>query len=131
MLNDLLATLAFALIVAGWTQRRNRKRHVPLVLSGIGLDLALVVWLEAMQHVVEKVAGTAPHVPFPTLRWAHIASSSAAVVLYFPTLWFGFRMVRGAADATTRKRHAAFATLALLMRTIGFVCMWGVEAVKA
>jgi hypothetical protein len=129
-MNDLLATLAFALIVVGWTQRRNRKRHVPLVLAGIGLDLALVAYLEVMQHVVEKVAGAAPHVPFPTLRWAHIASSSAAVVLYFPTLWFGFLMVRGDVAPATRKRHAVFATLALVMRTIGFVCMWGVEAVK-
>jgi uncharacterized membrane protein YozB (DUF420 family) len=130
MLNDVLATVAFALIVAGWTQRRNRKRHVPLVLAGIGLDLALVAWLEVMQHVVEKVAGASPHVPFPMVRWAHIASSTLAVVLYFPTLWFGFRMVRGATDPATRKRHATFATLALVLRTIGFVCMWSVEAVK-
>jgi len=131
MLNDLLATVAFALIVAGWTQRRNRARHVPLVLAGIGLDLALVVWLEVMQHVVEKVAGASPHVPFPMVRWVHIGSSTLAVVFYLPTLWFGFRMLRGATDAATRKRHAVVATLALVLRTIGFICMWGVEAAKS
>jgi len=129
-LNDLLATLAFALIVAGWTQRRRRERHVPLVLAGMGLDLAMVVWLEISRSVVEEVAGTVQHVPFPAIRWAHIASSTLAVVFYFPTLWFGFRMLRGATDPAVRKRHAVVATLALVLRTIGFVCMWGVEAVR-
>lgn len=131
MLNDLLATLAFVLIVAGWTQRRRRDRHVPLVLAGIAIDLTLVVFLEVTRGVVEKVAGAAPHDPFPTMRWLHIASSSAAVVLYLPTLWFGFRMLRGADDAATRKRHAAVATLALVARSVGFVCMWVVELMKA
>jgi uncharacterized membrane protein YozB (DUF420 family) len=131
MLNDILATVAFALIVAGWTQRRNRARHVPLVLGGIAIDLGLVVFLEVTRGVVVKVAGASPHVPFPTVRWVHIASSTAAVVLYLPTLWYGFRMVRGATDAATRKRHAVVATLALVMRTIGFICMWGVEAAKS
>ena len=92
VINDLLATVAFVLIVAGWTQRRRRERHVPLVLSGIGLDLALVVWLEVSRGVVEEVAGTREHVPFPTLRWVHIATSTLAVVLYLPTMWFGFRL---------------------------------------
>jgi uncharacterized membrane protein YozB (DUF420 family) len=131
LLNELLASLAFVLLFAGWTQRRRRARHVPLVLAGIGLDLALVVWLEVMQHVVEKVAGASPHGPFPIVRWAHIISSTGAVVLYLPTLWLGLRMLRGTADARTRKLHAAFATSALALRTVGFLCMWGVELAKS
>ena len=130
MLNDLLATVAFLLIVAGWTQRRRRERHVPLVLAGIGLDLALVVWLEVTMRVVQRVAGTDAHQPYPMVRWVHIASSTVAVALYFPTLWYGFRMLRGPADSGVRKRHAVFATLALVLRTVGFLCMWGVEAAK-
>jgi uncharacterized membrane protein YozB (DUF420 family) len=130
LINELLATLAFVLLVAGWTQRRRRARHVPLVLSGMGIDLALVVWLEISRGVVEEVAGAAPHAEFPMVRWAHIWTSTLAVVLYLPTLWFGFRMLRGAADPKTRKLHAAFATSALALRTVGFVCMWGVELAK-
>ena len=126
MHEDLLATLAYALIVAGWTQRRRRARHVPLVLGGIGLDLALVAWLEASRHVVEKTMSD----QFTPLRWAHIWSSTLAVLLYLPTLWLGFRMLRGAADAATKKRHAAFASAALVARTVGFACMWAVEALK-
>jgi len=128
-MNDLLATIAFVLIALGWTQRRVRARHVPLVLSGIALDLALVVWLEATRGVVEKVAGASPHDPFPAMRWAHIASSTLAVVLYLPTLWLGFKLMR-TNDPATRERHARVATAALVLRTIGFVCMWAVEALK-
>jgi uncharacterized protein (TIGR03382 family) len=130
LLNDVLATVAFALLVLGWTQRRRRNRHVPLVLAGIAIDLAMVVYLEVTRDVVEKVAGAETHVPYPALRWAHIATSSIAVVLYLPTLWYGFRMMRDATDPVTRKRHAAVATLALVFRAIGFVCMWGVETVR-
>lgn len=126
MINNALATVAFVLIVAGWTQRRRRDRHVPLVLAGIGLDLALVVWLELSRSVVEKTMTD----DFSAVRWVHIASSTLAVLFYLPTLWYGFRMLRGPADAAVRKRHAVVATLALVLRTVGFVCMWGVEAAK-
>ena len=129
-MNDALATLAFVLLVAGWTQRRRRERHVPLVLSGIALDLAMVVWLEISRGVVEKVAGAEPHVPFPAVRWVHIASSTLAVVAYLPTLWLGFRMLKTPDDAGLRSRHAKVAMTALVLRTIGFICMWGVEASK-
>jgi uncharacterized protein (TIGR03382 family) len=127
-LTDLLASLAFALLVAGWTQRRRRRRHVPLVLAGIGIDLGLVVYLELTRSVVEKVAGAMDHVPFAGLRWAHIASSTVAVLLYLPTLWYGWRMLRGPQDPRVRRRHAFVAQLALVFRTIGFLCMWAVEA---
>ena len=125
-MNDVLASLAFLLLVAGWTQRRNRARHVPLVLAGIALDLALVVWLELSRGVVEKTISE----HFSVLRWVHIWSSTLAVVAYFPTLWLGFRMLRTPADAVLRSRHAAAAMTALILRAIGFVCMWGVEAAK-
>src|SRR5262245_5337050 len=125
-MNDALATLAFVLLVAGWSQRRTRARHVPLVLAAIALDLALVVWLEVSRGVVEKTM----HDHFSVLRWAHIWSSTLAVAGYPTTRWPGFRMLRTPADAALRRRHAAVATIALVLRAIGFVCMWGVEATK-
>jgi hypothetical protein len=125
-MNDALASLAFVLLVAGWTQRRRRGRHVPLVLAGIAIDLALVVWLELSRGVVEKTM--TEH--FSVLRWAHIWSSTLAVVAYVPTLWLGFRMLRNSGDAALRGRHAKVAMTALVLRAIGFACMWGVEAAK-
>jgi hypothetical protein len=125
-MNDALATLAFVLLVLGWTQRRVRSRHVPLVLSGIALDLALVVWLELDRGVVEKTMTE----QFSVLRWVHIWTSTLAVVAYLPTLWLGFRLMKAPGDAALRRRHAAVAMTALILRAIGFACMWGVEASK-
>jgi uncharacterized membrane protein YozB (DUF420 family) len=124
LVNDLLATVAWLALVAGWTQRRVRGRHVPLVLFGIGLDLALVVHLEISRSVVEKTM--TDHLP--AVRWLHIATSAAAVVLYLPTLWLGFRMLRDARDPALRRRHRMVANAALVLRTLGFLFMWGVEA---
>jgi hypothetical protein len=127
VLTDLLASVAFALIVAGWLARRRRRLHVPLVLAGIAIDLGLVVYLELTRNVVEQVAGSMQHAPFAGLRWAHIVSSTLAVVLYLPTLAYGVRLLRGPEDATVRRRHRNVATLALLARTVGFACMWAVK----
>lgn len=128
---DLLATVAFVLLLAGWAQRRRRERHVPLVLAGIGIDLGLVVWLEVTRGVVEKAAGAVAHQPYPGLRWLHIATSTLAVALYIPTLWLGFKVLRGAPDPAVRKRHAAVATSALALRAAGFLCMWGAKLLPA
>lgn len=122
MLNDLLATLAFGLLVGAWTLRRRRSLHVPLALAGLALDLALVVYLEVSRSVVEKTMTE----DFSALRWVHIWTSTLAVLLYLPTLWYGFRLLRG--DESVRPRHKRFAVAALLLRTVGFACMWGVEA---
>ena len=121
-MNDALATLAWLLLVAGWAARRNRRVHVPLVLAGIALDLALVGYLEFSRHVIEKTVSE----QFSAMRWAHIATSTIAVVLYIPTLILGFRLLRGG-DFVVRRRHAAVAVTALAMRTVGFICMWAVE----
>lgn len=128
LLNDLLATIAWVLLAAGWTQRRRRVRHVPLVLAGIALDLAMVVYLELDRSVVEAVAGSVGHASFSAVRWAHIVTSTVAVVLYLPTLWYGFRMLRGDTTPRTRKLHGVVANAALVLRTIGFVCMWAARA---
>ena len=125
-----LASLAFLLLVAGWTQRKRTSRHVPLVLSGMALDLALVVVLEVTRSVVEEVAGAKSHEPFSAMRQWHIATSSLAVVLYVPTFVCGRRLWRRtewpspAAREAARKTHAAFATSALALRAAGFVFMW-------
>jgi uncharacterized membrane protein YozB (DUF420 family) len=120
----ILATVGFLLIAAGWTQRRDRKRHVPLVLAGMGVDLSLVAVLEFTRDVI----GLTFSGRYAPIEIVHIATSAAAVVLYLPVLWFGFRLLRNLGDARLRKLHAAFAVSALTLRTIGFVCMFWVRS---
>ncbi len=118
----LLATLAFVLIVAGWTQRRVRKVHVPLVLAGIGLDLALVLILEFGRDVI----GMTMDGSWTWMQWTHIGSSVLAVLFYLPLLWLGFSMLRGSAGPGAWTAHRRFAMAALVCRTLGFAFMWTV-----
>lgn len=120
----ILATVGFVLIAAGWTQRRHRKRHVPLVLAGICTDFALVVILEFQRDVI----GLTFTQKYSPVEIVHIATSASAVVLYLPVLFLGFRLLLNLGDQRLRKLHAGFATGALLLRTIGFVCMFWVRS---
>ncbi len=122
MLYPLLATLAWLLLIAGWTARRRRRAHVPLVLAGIGVDLAIVLLLEFQRSVV---AG-ALEAEWTAFQITHIVASALAVVLYLPTLFLGFRLLRGKPGPKTRRRHRNVAVAALALRTVGFVCMWSI-----
>ncbi len=122
MVYSILATLAFALLVLGWTQRRRRRRHVPLVLGGIGIDLTVVVMLE----VGRGVLGMAIHDEWSLLQILHIGLSSLAVLLYLPTLGLGITLLRGKGGVRVRTLHRRFATSALAARTAGFLFMWSV-----
>lgn len=120
MLYRVLASIAWGLIVAGWTQRRSRRTHVPLALAGIGVDLALVLILEFQRDVI----GLTFTKEFTGLQITHIASSAAAVVFYIPTVILGFKLMKDPGARGVRKAHHACAVLALFLRTIGFACMW-------
>jgi len=126
--NDVVATVGWILLVAGWLSRRDRRRHLTFVIPGMTLDLGLVLWLELSRHVIEQVMGQpvpdqAPRT-YDTLERLHIASSTAAVALYLPTIWLGIRLIRRRGGAGTRTWHRRCATTALAFRTIGFAFMW-------
>lgn len=119
-----VATVAFVLLLLGWLQRRRRRTHVTLVLGGISIDLAIVVILELQRDVVAMSLRES----FGVLQAVHIGASALAVVLYLPTLVLGFRLLRATAEGAARLRHkhARVAVAALLLRAVGFVCMWTV-----
>jgi len=117
-----LATVAFVLIWAGWAQRRVRARHVPLVVAGIGLDLALVLILEFQRDVI----GMTMSEDWSWVQWTHIGSSVLAVLFYLPTIWLGVAILRGRATPATLTWHKRLAEIALVCRTVGFCFMWTV-----
>ena len=116
----ILAMLAFLLIWAGWFKRRVRRAHVPLVLAGIGLDLALVLILEFSRDVI----GMTVEKHWTWTQWTHIGASVLAVVFYLPTLWLGFAILRGKIGPRTLTLHKRLAEVALVCRTVGFCFMW-------
>lgn len=113
-----IASAMWVLLVVGYLFRRNRKIHVPFVLSGITGDIALVLYLEITKSAVES----ALKFDRSFLQQAHIAASTVALVLYFVVLYLGFRLLRG--DLSVRQRHVRIATTALCFRSLGFVLMF-------
>lgn len=116
-----IATVAFVLLLAGWWKRKSRDAHIRLVMAGILLDLGMVVWLEVERSVIAAAAGAKS---YDGLEIAHIVTSSIAVALYFPTMYFGSKLMRG--DGSVRAKHKWVANAALVFRTLGFALMWSV-----
>ncbi|MBX7137705.1 MAG: hypothetical protein K1X83_06945 [Oligoflexia bacterium] len=119
-LQMLIATCAWLLLVLGYCQRYQRSRHVPLVLAGIGTDLALVLYLQITRGAVQKALAF----DMTLLNQLHVGFSTAALLLYFPILYLGFRLVRGDKSAALRITHARLARVCLGLRTAGFILMF-------
>ncbi len=121
-IEDLIATVGWALLVLGWIFRRQRTRHLGFVLPGMAVDLGLVVYLEMSRSVIELTAEKT----YNAVQWTHIGTSTVATVLYIPTIILGARLMSGATGAGIRTWHKRCAVSALVLRTIGFAFMWAV-----
>ena len=98
MLEVVAATVAYAILVAGVIVRKNRTVHPRLMLTGLGIDFALVVLLQVQRSVIQGAMTD----PYSALQMGHIVSSTIAVAFYFPTIYFGARQWLGKGDAAGR-----------------------------
>lgn len=119
-INMYIATLAWLLLVLGYLNRTNKALHVPLMLSGIVLDIALVLYLQVTRDAVHKALSFT----LTPLQQLHVASSTIALVLYFPVLYLGFQLIKGNFAPKIRQFHIRIATTALVFRCIGFALMF-------
>lgn len=113
-----VAAFAWLCLVVGYFNRRHRARHITLMLAGIFIDIALVLYLQVTREAIQK----ALRFDLAILNQLHIACSTAALILYFPILYFGFRLMKG--DMSVRGTHQRIGTIALLFRTLGFTFMF-------
>ncbi len=127
-----VASLAWTLLAAGYLMRPKRQLHVRLMVSGIALDLSLVLYLQLTRDAVQKALAF----DLGPLQQTHIAFSSLAVALYFPTLALGAVLYRrGGAEhlndsvvakqyGILRQWHIRFALSAFAARTLGLLFMF-------
>lgn len=119
-INMWFATCAWLTLVVGYSQRHSRERHIPLMLIGISIDIALVLYLQFTRGAIQ----TAVSFTLSLFRQLHVLASTGAFVLYFPVLYSGWRLAAGTAPPGTRDRHVRLASIALFLRTLGFVLMF-------
>ena len=119
-LNMWIATLAWALLVVGFLNRRNTSQHVRFMLAGIFLDIALVLYLQVTRDAIQKAASFS----LAILEQVHIGFSTVALLLYFPVLYFGFSLLSKGPDPKIFSRHKTCAVTAFIFRGLGFVFMF-------
>jgi len=113
-----LASLAWLMVTGGVLLEMPGKSHRFWMLSGIGLDLLLVLVLQVQRGAVQ----TAASFSLGPLQQLHIAFSLGAVLLYGPVVWLGWKRYQGARARALNHRRAGW--VAYIFRTIGFALMF-------
>lgn len=116
----MIATVAWLLFSAAYVLRTRRMIHIALANSAILLDVALVLQLQVSRGAVQ----TAASFSLAVLPQIHILMSLIALLLYFPVLWLGWKMVLRGPCARTKLIHIKLAMAAYLFRTLGFAFMF-------
>lgn len=115
-----IASIAWILLLVGYIKRRQRGIHVFCMRCGIGMDIALVLFLQVTRNAIQ----TAVALDSSIYEQIHILCSTLALFLYFPVLYFGWLLLQGKASALTRIWHIRIGVTALALRTLGFLFMF-------
>lgn len=116
----LVATFSFLVITLGVLNRKKQRRHVSCMLLGLGLDISLVLYLQITKDAVQIAA----KMSLPVLEQIHILFSTLALLLYFPVIVLGLKLLQNCGNMRTRSLHIKLAILAYISRTLGFLFMF-------
>ncbi len=104
-----LSILAFTLLVIGFTQRRRKAVHIPLMLTAFVLDVAIVLYIEITRDAI-----AAAKAKMGPLMIVHICISVAVLLLYGVQIVTGIQKARG-----RRNRWHGFSGTSLLLLRFG------------
>jgi len=112
------ASFAYFLMVAGiFYRRRHRGKHRALMISAMSIDLGLVLLLEFQRGAI----GTVISLEMGALPLAHVAFSTAALLLYGPLIFLGRALWAG---QKARTWHRRLGLTAFALRSLGFLLMF-------
>lgn len=104
-----LSVLVCVMLVVGVLYRRNRRVHIPLMLSAFLIDLGMVLYLEIRRGVIESIPGR----PMTPLLIVHISISTIVLVLYGLQIYSGIQNAKGRRKPWHAKVGATFLVLRL------------------
>ena len=115
------AWVAYWFLMYGLFHRKNRKKHVFWMSTGIFLDLAIVLILEFQRDAID----TAMHFKLNFLQQTHVFASTIATALYIPTAALGALRYRGKLiQPKFRTWHIYLGSIAFIFRTLGLILMF-------
>lgn len=83
--------VVLAIVLVGVFNRRRRSVHIPLMVSALVIDLAMVLYLELTRAVVESLPGRT----MTPILVIHILISTLVLVLYGVQVVTGIKNVKG------------------------------------
>jgi hypothetical protein len=115
------STLVVVLVLVGLANRRRPFLHRALMVTAFGIDVMLVVYIEATRHAVETVV-TGIH----PLIWVHATISIAVLVCYGLMLGLGRRLFAGALE--WRPTHRNLGIAFCILRGLNYVTSFFVQS---
>lgn len=115
----ILSLLICILIFIGIYYRKNKKRHVPIMLTAFTLDVTMVLYIELTRHAIK----TSLHPPHPFVTF-HVVISVVVMILYLVQIWAGIKLYRG---GKTRNFHRKIAVLFIIFRLGNLVTSFFVD----
>ena len=119
-LNMYMAAVAWLCLVIGFLNWKRRRTHLIFVVCGIVIDLGLVLYLQVTRSAIQ----TALSFSLDPLQQIHIGLSTLALMMYFPTLYFALRRLRGNEASGTFVMYKRFVIPAFILRCLGFLFMF-------
>lgn len=114
-----VASLNFFLLCVGITYRHIPKYHSRTMSFAMISDVLLVLVIELQRSAINTAASFNLNI----FQQLHIITATIAVVLYFPTFYYGLKRLKGT-DANTNSKHFKLAIGAFTFRAVSFFLMF-------
>lgn len=108
--------LIYALMVFGISKRKQRKTHVPVMMTVLIWDILLILQIELSRQAVDKASKLLIN---PMLLNIHVAFAVSCVVFYILLLYTGRKLLHG--NNSFRLRHRLFGWTAFTLRTLTLI----------
>jgi hypothetical protein len=119
------SVLIYSLMVFGISKRKNRKIHVPTMITVLTWDILLILQIEFGRSAIAKAAQAYIN---PMLLNIHVSFAVSCVVFYFLLIFSGKKLLQGLPEY--RKRHRLFGWTAFILRTLTLITSFFAVAPK-
>ena len=108
--------LIYALMVFGISKRKQRKVHVPTMITVLTWDIILILQIELNRGAVEKAANALKNTMILNI---HVSFAVSCVVFYILLIHSGRKLLGG--QHSYRLRHRIFGWTAFTLRTLTLI----------
>jgi len=116
--------LVLLLLIVGVIYRKNRKRHIKVMVSAIVWDLLLVLQIEFNRGVLTKAAGVSSNALALNI---HVTIAFLTILSYIAVAYSGTRILKGMEG--WRLRHRFLGLTALTLRILTFATSFMAAAI--